>query len=399
MTTPEQKRAGSRMKKLSTKLSDSVHGKFLEVAISSPTPRPSPSTTSASSSSKGKVATNKIDKLEEMVSNQVRDLNVRLNEEVAMLKDLIIEKCSGMAGNISDTSATDSEVENKVKLLENKIDTMSKTFENKFEGLSELVKKFIDNNSSSDVSAIVNSDGNEGAVNNTSAAFNRIDIIENNLGSVVDDVTSIKDTLATLNQSINQVQKTYANAVTSTSVAGRQHQYGPALPDQASDFRRYQQLQQQRRTGNIQGQGTAQAGVQQQYIGRNGNQHEEFLNRLRQDKARFMIVFGVKEEEYEGIEEMEQKVVDRYTVNTILEDMKQKNLSSRVVSTQRLGSKNEGRIRPIRVEFDSVMSRETACRNARELIHSERYRNMVSISRDKTREDRERDRVKYLAYK
>ena len=130
-----------------------------------------------------------------------------------------------------DTSATDSEVENKVKLLENKIDTMSKTFENKFEGLSELVKKFIDNNSGSDVSAIVNSDGNEGAVNNTSAAFNRVDIIENNLGNVVDDVTSIKDTLTTLTQSINQVQKTYAKAVTSTSAAGRQHQYGPALPD------------------------------------------------------------------------------------------------------------------------------------------------------------------------
>ena len=71
----------------------------------------------------------------------------------------------------------------------------------------------------------------------------------------------------------------------------------------------------------------------------------------------------------------------------------------RVITTQRLGSKSEGRIRPIRVEFDSVMSRETACRNARELRHSERYRNMVYISRDKTREDRERDRVKYLAYK
>ena len=69
------------------------------------------------------------------------------------------------------------------------------------------------------------------------------------------------------------------------------------------------------------------------------------------------------------------------------------------MSTERLVVKSDGRIRPIRVEFDSVMARETACRNARELRDSVPYRNKISISRDKIREDRERDRAKYLAYK
>ena len=114
-----------------------------------------------------------------------------------------------------------------------------------------------------------------------------------------------------------------------------------------------------------------------------------------------MIVFGIKEEDFdfEGANEMDQKTVDRYTIGLILEDMKQKDLINRVVSYQRLGSKTEGRIRPIRVEFDSVMSRDTACRNARELRNSERFKNVASIARDKTREDRERDRAAYLAYK
>ena len=96
---------------------------------------------------------------------------------------------------------------------------------------------------------------------------------------------------------------------------------------------------------------------------------------------------------------MDQKCVDRQTIGEILEDMKQKDLIRRVVTTQRLGSKSEGRIRPIRVEFDSVMSRDTACRNARELKNSIRYKNIASIARDKTREDRERDRMIYLANK
>ena len=104
-----------------------------------------------------------------------------------------------------------------------------------------------------------------------------------------------------------------------------------------------------------------------------------------------MIVFGIVEEEFEGVNDMDQKCVDRHTIGEILEDMKQKDLIKRVVTTQRLGSKSEGRIRPIRVEFDSVMSRETACRNARELKNSIRYKNIASIARDKTREDRERD--------
>ena len=197
------------------------------------------------------------------------------------------------------------------------------------------------------------------------------------------DLSSIKETLANISTKL----QSNGNAL-------------PRPPYASVVGRQPQQQREQSPTDQGQGQGRGQAGgVHRQYADRYGNQDEAFLNRLRQDKARFMIVFGIKEEDFEGANEMDQKTVDRYTIGQILEDMKQKDLINRVVSYQRLGSKTDGCIRPIRVEFDSVMSRDTACRNARELRNSERYKNVASIARDKTREDRERDRAAYLASK
>ena len=53
----------------------------------------------------------------------------------------------------------------------------------------------------------------------------------------------------------------------------------------------------------------------------------------------------------------------------------------------------------LRVEFRTVNDREDACRNAFRLKDSFRFRHMISLSRDKIREDRERDRAIYLAKK
>ena len=61
----------------------------------------------------------------------------------------------------------------------------------------------------------------------------------------------------------------------------------------------------------------------------------------------------------------------------------------------REGRKSEGKIRPIRVEFQSATDRETACRNVYQLKDSDRFRYTASISRDKIREDREQERAKY----
>ena len=132
------------------------------------------------------------------------------------------------------------------------------------------------------------------------------------------------------------------------------------------------------------------------------NYNTGFINRLRAERERFMIVFGIEEEREDnqyGIGEMEQKVIDRYTIGEILEDMNQKQLIRQVISTQRIGGKTEGKTRPIRVEFKSVMDRETACRSARNLKYSDKFRNIASISRDRIREDRDRARVQYLANK
>ena len=132
------------------------------------------------------------------------------------------------------------------------------------------------------------------------------------------------------------------------------------------------------------------------------NYNTGFINRLRAERERFMIVFGIEEEREDnqhGIGEMEQKVIDKYTIGEILEDMNQKQLIRQVISTQRIGGKTEGKTRPIRVEFKSVMDRETACRSARNLKYSDKFRNIASISRDRIREDRDRARVQYLANK
>ena len=123
-----------------------------------------------------------------------------------------------------------------------------------------------------------------------------------------------------------------------------------------------------------------------------------FLNRLRAERARFMIVFGLEEVEEDNtysIGPMEQKVIDRYTLGEILKDMNQSQLIYRVAAIQRLGGKAVGKIRPLRVEFHSALDRETACRNAHHLKNSDRFRHTASISRDKIREDRELDRAKY----
>ena len=132
------------------------------------------------------------------------------------------------------------------------------------------------------------------------------------------------------------------------------------------------------------------------------NYNTGFINRLRAERERFIIVFGIEEEmedNQHGIGEMEQKVIDKYTIGEILEDMNQRQLLRQVIGTQRIGEKTEGKKRPIRVEFKSVMDRETACRNARNLKYSDKFRNIASISRDRIREDRERARDQYLANK
>ena len=112
-----------------------------------------------------------------------------------------------------------------------------------------------------------------------------------------------------------------------------------------------------------------------------------------------MIVFGLYEEEegnQHGIGDIEQKVIDKYEVYEILDHMNQSQLKHKVVGIQRLGGKAEGKIRPIRVEFYSAYDRETACKSAHHLKNSNKFKNTVGISRDKIREDRERERSKYL---
>ena len=373
-------RAGGRSAKTSSRLKDSVHGGALEAALASPV---------ASASFSGKVKEtpvkliSRMESLEELLKKEVHDINTRIENSMEVLRKQIDQGLKGGTSKAGNVSASDDELQNKVDILEKKLDDLNKTLETKMEGLIDIIKCSLSEQGNLELSEdernMVASgalDGNNIAVNNSSAAQSKMEIIENRLSHVDDDLTSIKDSLSNINTKLqinnnninnnNIASSSFASAVTQSQGQGR------VLP---------------------------QVGVHRQSADRYGNRDDEFLNRLRQDKARFMIVFGIVEEEFEGVNDMDQKCVDRHTIGEILEDMKQKDLIMRVITTQRLGSKSEGRIRPIRVEFDSAMSRETACRNARELKNSIRYKNVASIARDKTREDRERDKIIYLANK
>ena len=94
-----------------------------------------------------------------------------------------------------------------------------------------------------------------------------------------------------------------------------------------------------------------------------------------------MIIFGISEEEEEGMI-YNQRLIDENTIGQILEDINQSQLKHKIVNLQRLGEKTAAKKRPIRVEFMSAIDRETACRNAHHLKHSDRFRYNTSISRD-----------------
>ena len=96
---------------------------------------------------------------------------------------------------------------------------------------------------------------------------------------------------------------------------------------------------------------------------------------MRKDRRNNIIILGIDEEELpEGWELNEvNEVVDRYHVESILDEIYQENLKKNVVDIRRLGRKEIGKTRPLRVQFQNSWERDTVMINAHILQYSDDY--------------------------
>ena len=94
----------------------------------------------------------------------------------------------------------------------------------------------------------------------------------------------------------------------------------------------------------------------------------------------------------------DQQVVDIHVAEGVLTDIKLGEFKGNIVSVERIGKKEVGRTRPIRVDMGSFLTRDKVLRNASLLKDSESHRR-ISIARDLTREERELEKAKYLSRK
>ena len=130
-----------------------------------------------------------------------------------------------------------------------------------------------------------------------------------------------------------------------------------------------------------------------------GNYSEVFLDKLREYRSYNIILFNLEETNEEGINEIAQKHIDEHEVGIILDYIQDQgmNLRSNVVEMTRLGWKSEGKIRPLKVRFESQYHREVAVWNGFRIKYINDYEHLkkVKISRDLIRDDRDKAKIEY----
>ena len=107
-----------------------------------------------------------------------------------------------------------------------------------------------------------------------------------------------------------------------------------------------------------------------------------------------MIIFRLGECEDNS---NDQDIIDRADVGNILMEIEQGDLVNKIKDIVRLGKKDGGKIRPLKVVFLSSTDIETVITNAYKLKGNVHYR--VSLCRDLIREDREMEKAIYLRKK
>ena len=116
-----------------------------------------------------------------------------------------------------------------------------------------------------------------------------------------------------------------------------------------------------------------------------------FLHQIRERKSKNLIIYRLWENDREN--EDEQAIADEYQVDEILGILKIDHVP--YVKVTRLGRKEADKTRPLLVEFHTEDDRERVIRNAYNLKNNETYN--ISICRDRTREQRIKDKEAYLA--
>ena len=207
---------------------------------------------------------------------------------------------------------------------------------------------------------------------------------------ITDQMENDKQELKTmLNETKDEIKQAVSNIQNSGNIPKQIDARQPQVPQQ------HEQQQQQQTLVNPVSNADVQRNTEL------GNYSEYFLNRMRAFRSTNLIIFNLSETDDEWVDGLSQKYIDEQEVGTILEEIgdddrgKSMNLMSKVVEITRLGRKSDGKIRPVRVKFESEYYRDVAVMNGFRLKYREDYFNKVKMCKDLIREDREKAKAEY----
>ena len=127
------------------------------------------------------------------------------------------------------------------------------------------------------------------------------------------------------------------------------------------------------------------------------NVSETMLRRQREERGPYMIVFNIPEGQHGTPDEQRSKdLSDVRNMMLYIEDDDFR-IDNKVVGVTRLGKKENGKCRPIRVQFVGQMYRDVAVSLGFRIRYSnwDEVNNKAVMCKDLCREDREKAKIKY----
>ena len=102
-------------------------------------------------------------------------------------------------------------------------------------------------------------------------------------------------------------------------------------------------------------------------------------------------------EETAEVGDYEQKCIDNYEIRTILTFIEDPdmNLASKIVEITRIGRKENDKIRPVKIRFESAYYRDAAVFNGFRLKYMNNPLEKAKICKDLIRDDREKSKTEY----
>ncbi|CAL4179213.1 unnamed protein product [Meganyctiphanes norvegica] len=230
----------------------------------------------------------------------------------------------------------------RVELLEEKVDGMAERFDKKFDdmkGAMIRIEKLMSTNlirrEAADI-CVASSVEVGGAVANehiSEDVLARFDLSHDRQNAFDDQIKSLSIIMMEIKTALEHVKETMAN-----NNEGRVNQF--------VDIMREQQGQQQQQQHRAHPQQQQQRPQQQQY---NGGYHDnQHLDYLRFGRTNNLIIFRLRKCEDNS---NDQDIIDRADVGNILREIEQGDLINKIKDIVRLGKKDGGKIRPLKVVF------------------------------------------------